>query len=358
MNLNTKDCVTSFGVFAALALAGCGGSHGGSTASGSGQQSAARMAPKEVQGTAGGEIYDVAPNGHMIGLVQQVPTYWSSPAAAPQTLPLGGFLGVVVCAVNRSGQIVGFANQGIMNADYIPVYWSSPTSTPVALQLPSGGSQARCFGLNASGQIVGDCGNASSPVSWASPTSAPVILSAPSGSYSNPSQALRVSDSGIIFGVHGTVPLVWTSPQAQPQQLSLPNGTAFNGSAGQTFAMNQATGEAGGSCQAGGNPMGPILWAQPGFALAQPPSPSGFTGYSSIADIGPNQALVGQAGSGATTRAVIWTSPSAPFKNLANLVPTAPGWKLLDAEFMTDDGTIIGTGTDPDNNWAWFVTHM
>jgi N-acetylneuraminic acid mutarotase len=136
--------------------------------------------PAVASGGSGRQIIGMNNLGQMVGSPTGDPNglYWSSPTAAPVSLPSGPFSPPIAAAsINDCGQIVGYGTLGGVTG---PIYWANSASSPVAI--PNGAfSSSAAAGINNGGQIVGFERSYAHALFWSSAAATPSALPAIDG---------------------------------------------------------------------------------------------------------------------------------------------------------------------------------
>ena len=240
--------------------------------------------------------------------------FWSSPSAALATLKpfVSGSLATYANAINDSGQIVGG------DLDGHGLYWSSPTATPIALQnfMSSSGFPSSASALNSTGEIMGTSGGITLPLYWSSATAIPrtlPLLAAPNGlSYSVYRESINTESQIFIKGNTGFSSF-YASPSTQPVQLPfLPGARAVVSNYYGAASMNDHNVVVGVSPQVQGQPDSAVRWLTTG-------------GKIQVQDIN-------------------------------TLIPANSGWHLDEADFINNNGTIVGQGTLNGVSTAFYLT--
>jgi hypothetical protein len=184
---------------------------------------AGQIVLKNLSGSNASDATAASSNGQVVGFANGAvgtaftPLYWSR--ADPQTDPtplkeIAGSRGTEPLFIDDNGQIVGTT---LINGETKPVYWQSPTDqNPQILPAPSTAlgqtTGSGVFGMNSSGQIVGDQGNVA--VLWKDGKVIDLNTVIPSNSGWQLTTANAINDQGWIVGVGRYTDATGTQTQA------------------------------------------------------------------------------------------------------------------------------------------------
>ena len=250
--------------------------------------------------------------GYNVSTSQTSAYFWPIPLVAPIEMKpfVADNRNTFTQGLNDSEQIVGYDFDNFGSGSHA-LYWSSPTATPIALQplMPNGTTTAAALVINSKGQIVGSSADASSstaPVYWSSATATPQALPRLDGQ-SSFFQIAGINTQGNIF-IKGDSGLssFYSSHSAQPVLLPYLPGVNANGINRNDYGAALM------------NASGVVVGASPRFVDGQ---------------------VVGKT-------AVRWLTAGGQIKvqDLNSLIPANSGWQLTEADFINDNGVIIGQG--------------
>ena len=270
-----------------------------------------------LPGFTGSRGLGINPRGQMVGAAYPLssgrPLFWASSQSAPMELPgLPVGLFGLAAGINPRGQIVGV----FFSEDFSvqrPVFW--PNSNAAAIYLPGFGDKlplSEALSVNASGNILGDGGNADTGEThaafWASSTSTPVALASPGGEFIY---------TDIAFSSAGTV----------------------------TPGLNNAGSMVGYAHNADFSETRAVFWA----SSASPAvifSTTGEFSNGTAEGISDKGQIVGTAynSDGSDTHAFMWPSSTSPGIDLNTVIPPDSGWELGVARSINNRGEITGAG--------------
>lgn len=338
-----------------FALVGCGGTNAG-VAAASGLYVAPidlGVAQTSISG-GGSNIVGLTAQGHFVANTSSLTNsrFWSAPDGISQSLPKLGLNGhqLQIMGVNGSDSISG---TDLTANPTRTVYWGSPTTSPATLLQFATGEADFAVGINEAGGIVGgSSGTPGSGLYWTSLNNPPQKILALSGDVGM--RPTAISSSGHIIGISTTASLqsrsaYWANADAQPVEIAtassltnvfttgVDNGGQIVGGGKNSFGSNTA-----------------LIWAGPSVAPVSLPrfvAESSLTA-TNVQAINNSGTAVGSASvdDAGTQHAVIWRG--GLIQDLNNLIPSGD-WTLRSANFINDNGVIIGSGNRADHPTVW-----
>ena len=241
-----------------------------------------------------------------------VPYFWTSPAAARQSLRvLADAPLTLALSLNDNGQVVGYEETS-GNGDHArALAWNSLSATPTLLQnlTTNALNQNEAMSINAQGQIVGKDGaprNTETPVYWSSTTAAPQALTRLDGQDPQLNTVAINAKGNVLTQSNSGVSAFYVSHTSQPMLLPYLSGI-------DPLGINR-------------NDYGAASINSGGVVVGNSPFKS-------------QGQTVGQ-------HAVRWLTTGGQIKvqDLNTLIPANSGWELDQANFINDKGTIVGFG--------------
>jgi probable HAF family extracellular repeat protein len=286
---------------------------------------------------------------------------------------LGGFgpsFNYVAYGINDANQAVGsqvIDGSGTLRA----AFWSTLSATPSELSRPVGYSAAEAFEISRSGMIVGDAKNPSGnwrAMRWDNSTSIGFDLGmlgtvSSLESYAYGARARIVGNTSIesngsivgksqssANGVYRAFLTPWN------RGIFGASDDISGGEASEAHAIN-GLGQVVGSRANGATPEHAWMWIRnPDGTLSSQELAVG-NNFSRAMAINNRGQVVGWVYSSGTTWAFLWT-PGTGIRDLKSSLPYSDqlNWNLYTATGITDDGTVVGYGTQANggtNTWAF-----
>jgi uncharacterized membrane protein len=248
--------------------------------------------------------------------------------------------------MSPDGKVVGAKGIGFA------FYWS-PGGGFTNLS-PLGGTSGNAYGMNTAGDVVGSSvGALTYATVWKSGTTSPTQLSPYGSLFYATAEGINNAKTiaGYSFGPGSDVATIWNYSSGtgtwSPQSL----GT-LGGSGSDALDINTAGNVVGNASRAGGQGVGAFIW-HPGDAAVTDLDPTRtFFGANTFAKgINDHNQVVGSKGGGG---AFVWDSTNG-IRDLQTLIDPSSPFSLTDAKDVNDNGWIVGTAHDSNDNFSHAV---
>ncbi|MEM7455140.1 MAG: hypothetical protein AAF456_12385 [Planctomycetota bacterium] len=251
-------------------------------------------------------------------------------------------------AVNDSGAIVGIGATTFFGSSALPVIWDGGTAS--ALQLPSGQTLGRAYGINNSELIVGSVNGGSLEQAAVFSTSGPGTVLTQTFNGGDLITAYGVNDSGRIVGQgsdpnNAAVTKGWFLDDGDSAATDIGALTSRGHNSAIPFDVCSAGFITGSSSLNSGADGRPFFWSDAG-GMIEIPLPSG-TSTASGRGVNDHGWVVGTGG-GATAVPFLWDGNNT-YRLQTLITEGGAGWDLEagtsnGAFSISDDGTVTGRG--------------
>jgi len=293
-------------------------------------------------------IVTINNNGQSVGYLPRtgsgynVPVYWATPTAQPQTLTSSSDTAFTVNGLNDSSQIVGgrFLNTGGGYKPTNALYWSSPTAQPKILAVPNNTVYTEAMSINNSGQIAGWAltNTGYTFFYWTSPNDTPQVLQSPAGFSGS---TIIIAPNGQIIANNGISGAFWASPNVP--------GVTLKGLNANDLTIPLSENAAGVIV---GMSNGAVTWANYTAPAQALPVPQGWNG-SVASSINTAGVIVGASMNGSNYVGIIWKNGQV--QDLNTLIPSGNSWTLGATTLITDQGWILGTANNSADQTAQYI---